>query len=143
MKRWFAVPLLAGAMALGAVGVAEEKGKGRVDFGKREYDAKCAGCHGPKGKGDGPFKPYLTRIPSDLSILAKANGGVFPYQTVYEVVDGRTLVEGHGPREMPIWGADYLAKSAAEYMDVPYDAELYVRTRIIALVDYLNRLQVK
>jgi len=143
MNRWIAVPLLAGAMALWAAGVAEAQGKGKVDFGKREYDAKCAGCHGPKGKGDGPFKPYLTRTPSDLSTLAKSNKGVFPYQTVYEVVDGRTLVEGHGPREMPIWGADYLAKSAAEYMDVPYDPELYVRTRIIALVDYLNRLQVK
>jgi hypothetical protein len=45
--------------------------------------------------------------------------------------------------DMPIWGADYLLKYAADYADVPYDPEAYVRTRIVALVDYLNRIQVK
>jgi hypothetical protein len=44
---------------------------------------------------------------------------------------------------MPIWGRDYQVKAAEYYMDVPYDAEAYVRTRILALVDYLNRLQAK
>ena len=29
------------------------------------------------------------------------------------------------------------------YMDVPYDPEVYVRTRILSLVEYLNRLQLK
>jgi hypothetical protein len=44
---------------------------------------------------------------------------------------------------MPIWGADYLTRYASDYADVPYDPESYVRTRIAALVDYLNRIQVK
>ena len=26
----------------------------RVDLGKREYDGKCAVCHGADGKGSGP-----------------------------------------------------------------------------------------
>jgi hypothetical protein len=95
-----------------------------------------------KGRGDGHYKPFLTRSPSDLTKLAKANGGVFPYLRVYEVVDGRREVAAHGQRDMPIWGADYLEKSAREAMDVPYDPEMYVRTRITALIDYVYRLQV-
>lgn len=143
MFRYLARFLLAGLLALCASGVASAQGKARLDFGKREYDSKCAGCHGPKGAGDGVYKPYLTRSPTDLTGLSKANKGVFPYEAVYEVIDGRRAVASHGPSDMPIWGADYLAKSVADYMDVPYDPELYVRTRIVALVDYLHRLQAK
>jgi len=117
--------------------------QGKADFGKREYDSNCASCHGIKGHGDGPYNPYLTKSSSDLASIAKKNGGVFPFQRLYEVVDGRQAVALHGPRDMPVWGADYLAKSAGEHMDVPYDPELYVRTRISALLDYVNRLQVK
>ena len=27
----------------------------KLDIGKSEYDSACAVCHGPTGKGDGPF----------------------------------------------------------------------------------------
>jgi len=127
-----------------ASGVALAQGKqAKSDFGKREWDSNCAGCHGATGKGDGIYKPYLTKSPTDLTILSKANKGVFPYDHVYQVVDGRKGIEAHGSRDMPIWGADYLSKAAGDYMDVPYDPELYVRTRILALVEYIYRLQAK
>jgi mono/diheme cytochrome c family protein len=113
------------------------------DFGRREYDSNCANCHGPKGKGDGVYKPYLTKSPSDLSTLAKANGGVFPFDRVYRIVDGREPVAGHSTADMPIWGADYYVRSIDDYIDVPYDPELYVRTRILALLEHISRLQVK
>jgi mono/diheme cytochrome c family protein len=135
---------LAALLLLGATSLAlAQPTAPRFDFGKREYDANCAGCHGLKGKGDGEYKPYLNKSPTDLTILSKSNGGVFPYDRLYQVIDGRKFVPGHGSRDMPIWGADYLAKSAADYMDVPYDPESYVRTRISALLDYIARLQVK
>jgi len=113
-----------------------------VDFGKREYDSNCAGCHGPKGKGDGAYAAYLTKTPTDLTILAKTNGGVFPYQKVYETIDGRHAVAAHGPRDMPIWGADYLRQAPVESV-VFFDPEVFVRSRIWALIDYINRLQQK
>lgn len=112
------------------------------DFGKREYDANCANCHGAKGKGDGVYKGFLNKSPTDLTTLAKRNNGVFPHQRIYEVIDGRKDIGAHG-RDMPIWGADYKAKTAGDFMDIPYDPEVYVRTRINALIDYLNRLQAK
>jgi mono/diheme cytochrome c family protein len=134
--------VVAGVSLLCATGMVMAQGK--VDFGKREYDSNCAGCHGIKGKGDGPYNPFLTsKTSSDLTTLSKKNQGVFPYQRVYEVVDGRQAVAAHGPRDMPIWGADYLVQAGAYYADMPYDPEMYVRTRIMALLDYLVRIQAK
>jgi len=138
--------LLAGAALLGAVTGLCTTGawaQGKMDFGKREYDSNCASCHGEKGKGDGPVKPFLTKSPPDLTTLSKSNNGVFPFQRVIEVIDGRKTVAAHGSRDMPVWGADYLAKAKADYTDVPYDPEAYVRTRISALIDYIHRLQSK
>lgn len=138
-----AAALIGGVMiATSGIGLSAGPGK-RTDFGKREYDANCAGCHGAKGKGDGIYKPYLTKSPPDLTVLAKNNKGVFPYERITAVIDGRQNVPGHGSQDMPIWGADYLAKSAGDYMDVPYDPELYVRSRILALTEYIERLQAK
>lgn len=117
--------------------------KPKFDLGKKEYLSNCAVCHGLSGKGDGAYKDLLNKSPSDLTVLARENNGVFPYQRVYEIIDGRQEIKAHGPRDMPIWGADYLEKAIPEYTDIPYDPAVYVRARIIALVDYVNRLQVK
>ena len=126
---------------IGVSGIASAAEK--MDVGKREYQSNCASCHGVQGKGDGVNKPYLTKSPTDLTVLAKQNGGVFPLARVYEVIDGRQDVKGHGSRDMPVWGYDYSVKAAEYYIDVPYDPESYVRARIMALIEYINRLQVK
>lgn len=114
----------------------------RVDYSRSEYLSNCAGCHGPSGQGDGHFRDYLTRVPSDLTVLSRNNGGVFPYQRLYEVIDGRAALAAHGGRDMPIWGADYRAQavtmSAPPYSGRP---EQYVRYRIGLLLDYLHRIQ--
>lgn len=113
------------------------------DFGKREYLSNCSACHGLSGRGDGAFKPFLNNSPADLTRLTQRNQGRFPSQRVYQTIDGRQEVRAHLGGDMPIWGADYLTRYASDYTDVPYDPEAYVRTRIAALVDYLNRIQVR
>jgi len=133
---------LTGAALIGCMGTAYAQDK-KFDFGKREYDSNCAGCHGLKGRGDGPYKPYLTKSPSDLTVLSKKNSGVYPFDRVYMVIDGRLDVGAHGSRDMPIWGAQYNVQAAASYMDVPYHPESFVRTRILALTEYIFRLQAK
>jgi mono/diheme cytochrome c family protein len=129
---------LVAALALASAGVMAQQ---RVDMGKREYDNNCAACHGSSGKGNGPYAELLRKSPPDLTMMAKRNGGVFPMSRAYEVIEGAGV--GHGTRDMPIWGQDYNVKAAEYYMDVPYNPEAYVRTRILALVEYLNRLQTK
>ena len=113
----------------------------RTDLGKREYDANCAVCHGKDGKGNGAYADMLRKSAPDLTTMARRNGGIFPVARTYEVIEGSGV--GHGTRDMPIWGQDYNVKAAEYYMDVPYNQEAYVRGKILALVEYLSRLQVK
>jgi hypothetical protein len=83
--------------------------------------------------------------PADLTVLAKKNNGVFPFGAVYEAIDGRKAVMAHGPRDMPIWGMQYsqsqIEQSVRRYSSL--DPEALVRARILAIIDYLNRIQEK
>ncbi len=117
-----------------------------IDLGKSEYMEKCAVCHGQSGKGDGGVIDVLKRAPSDLTVMSKNNGGNFPFARVYAVIDGREVLMGHGTRDMPIWGNAYKTEkveAAEHYFDVPYNMEMYARARILALIDYLYRIQSK
>lgn len=137
------VTVVAGIAVASLAATASAQGKGdRVDFGKREFEANCASCHGTSGKGSGPIADLLRKSPPDLTQLAKKNNGVFPIERLYRVIDGAE-VPSHGSRDMPVWGRDYKIQAAEHYMDVPYDPEVYVRTRILSLLEYLNRLQAK
>lgn len=113
-----------------------------LDHGKAEYESNCAGCHGVSGRGDGHFAQFLNRAPSDLTLLSRRNGGVFPMQRVSEVIDGRTAVAGHGAAgEMPIWGSTYAAKAKTDPVGRIMFSESFVRNRIAVLADYLYRIQ--
>ncbi len=83
----------------------------------------------------------------DLTTYAKCNGGAFPTQLAWGVIDGRpTEIGAHGTREMPIWGQE-LRREALRPPDrmKPGDPspEWYVAGRISALVDYLASIQAK
>lgn len=114
----------------------------KPDLGKSEFDANCASCHGLTGKGNGPVTDLLKKSPPDLTLLAKKNGGVLPFARLYEIIDGAN-VPGHGTREMPVWGREYRIIAGEHYVDQPYDPEVYVRGKILALIDYINRLQAR
>jgi len=90
-----------------------------------------ASCHGTSAKGDGPVAPHLNQKPPDLTTLAAANGGAFPFEHVYAAIDGRLGISVHGTREMPVWGMASRVSPA-----------LY-RARTWAIVDYLATLQGK
>jgi hypothetical protein len=119
------------------------------DIGKTEYQSSCAACHGVDGKGTGPLAEELKKQPTDLTMMATKNNGVFPINRIYEIIDGRAI-GSHGVRDMPIWGFRYtpspnqaLSDSAHNYVDPFYDPGNQTRTRILALIDYLYRIQVK
>lgn len=102
----------------------------------------CQSCHGMNGKGGGPFVELLRRAPPDLTLEAKKNQGVFPMDRLYAVIEGAN-VPSHGSRDMPIWGREFRIKDAEYYIDTPYDADALVRARILSLLEYLNRIQVR
>ena len=113
------------------------------DFGKRVYINRCAVCHGVSGKGDGPLAPELKAHVADLTQIQKNSGGVFPFDRLYRVVDGREVVAAHGPREMPVWGNENEVDLTTGFRVNPKDLESYVRGRIIALIGYIYTLQAK
>jgi mono/diheme cytochrome c family protein len=122
-----------------------------IDIGKMEYQSSCAACHGVDAKGNGPVSKELKTSPTDLTVLAKKNNGVLPFNTLYEIIDGRnSLISSHGTREMPIWGYRFTTreafklKKADDYTYLPPDSpEPIVHSRISAVIDYLNRIQAK
>lgn len=144
MKTTTLICLLASALTAGSAVGADSKAQS--DPGARIYSESCAICHGSSAKGDGAGIEFLSRQPADLTVLAKKNGGVFPFERVSQVIDGRSLITGHGSRDMPIWGkvfSEERIKAGEHYVDVPYDMEMYARSRILAVIDYLNRIQTK
>jgi hypothetical protein len=139
-----------------------------LDKGRTEYLSKCATCHGADGKGTGPHGARLKTKPVDLTILAKRNKGVFSSRAVYEMIDGRKAVGSHRSIEMPIWGCRQAAprvskksslkhvgrntrkrlskhkpKRTESVLDLACDPEPVIRGRILAVVEYLKRIQEK
>ena len=116
-----------------------------ADIGKREYLSKCASCHGRDAKGDGPVAAALRQKVPDLTLLAKNNGGVFPFARTYDVIDGREAIAVHGPRDMPVWGNDYWEQGADLLREntTPDELNSFARGRIIALIGYVYTLQEK
>jgi hypothetical protein len=113
-----------------------------TDFGKTEFESTCASCHRMSGKGNGPLVNLMTRRPTDLTQLAKNNQGVFPMNRLYEVIDG-AKVPAHGSRDMPVWGRAYRMMDAEYYFDTQDDAKALVRARILSLLEYINRMQLR
>lgn len=115
----------------------------KLDIGKREYDSTCAVCHGLTAKGDdGPLKSLLVRPVPSLTVLAKNNKGVFPFDKVFQIIDGRQEVAAHGPRDMPIWGNAFNNQTSLYFDNYPeQDRESAARSRILALTEYVYRLQ--
>ena len=141
------IPALAYALTM--IGHATGAYAQGSELGRFEYVNSCASCHGPVGKGDGPVAKSLKRTPADLTKLSEANKGVFPFSRTYDVIDGRFEVETHGSREMPVWGQVYQPSwSPAHTTVVPPHlskalGEIFVRGRILALIEYISTLQGK
>ena len=71
-----------------AVLAACQPGAPDVSRGAATYAEYCAGCHGPRGRGDGLVAARLPQAPPDLTTLAAANGGSFPRDRVIETIHG-------------------------------------------------------
>ena len=110
-----------------------------LNYGQAEYLNSCAVCHGPDGKGDGPLAEELLTRPADLTVLSQKNKGAFPYNRVFAVIDGRYIVPGHGTREMPVWGRQFLEEDVKVFG--PSGGEIVTTERIHELAGYLESLQ--
>jgi hypothetical protein len=110
--------------------------------GRTDFVTYCAACHGVEGRGDGTIAEFLTITATDLTQLRKKNAGLFPRERAINVIDGRTEVKVHGPRDMPVWG-DWFEFEADSSVAGKGAGEKVVQARINALVDYIETIQEK
>jgi mono/diheme cytochrome c family protein len=114
--------------------------------GKTDYLKYCASCHGETGKGGGPEAKLQKTPPADLTKLAERNNGILPIAKTYAIIDGRTEVMLHGPRDMPVWGEVFeqalQARMPRDYMPENLQSAL-VRDRILMILEFISTLQGK
>ncbi len=110
-----------------------------MSYGETEFLDSCAACHGKNGRGHGPVASELVRQPPDLTRLSERNGGEFPYNRVFAVIDGRYVVPGHGNREMPVWGQRFVDQDTKMYG--PSGGEILATERIHELANYIQSIQ--
>lgn len=132
MNRTVAVIIGAALVVTWCTAVARA---GELEEGRALYVRLCASCHGVGGRGDGPVAPALGERPTDLTTLARNNGGVFAPIGVFSAIDGTTMPRAHGVSEMPVWG-DILASPSGEE-----DPDAAAREAILLLTNYLRTIQ--
>ncbi len=128
--------LAAAALSVATAGGAlaqEADVDGLIERGAKSYLSYCGSCHGDDAKGDGLIAPYLKTIPPDLTQINARNQGEFPFDQMYDIVDGRD-VPGHGTRAMPVWGPAFMG------MDEDADRKS-VKEKVVELVYYLKSIQ--
>jgi len=124
-----------------------------VAQGKQLYTKYCASCHGPDGKGGGPVGAMLTPKASDLTVIAKKNGGTFPFYEVMQMIDGRGpsgqqenaslpgLPKAHGEAGMPVWGEIFSRQELSKGSSL--DLQLQATGKIMMITEYLQSIQAK
>ena len=102
--------------------------------GASDYAQYCAACHGAGGRGDGPASAGMQPPATDLTLLARRNGGSFPTLQAMARINGHTMGKTDSP--MPPIG---------ELLDgptVPFDAgDGFAEPTSRRLVDVLGYLQ--
>jgi mono/diheme cytochrome c family protein len=109
--------------------------------GQTEFREHCAACHGLTGLGDGPIGPLLKTPAPNLALISQRNGGKFPFEKIYDIIEGSSVIAAHGTRDMPLWGDHYRSNPKPVTPDQAEMAAMVARDRILSLVYYIGTLQ--
>lgn len=140
MSRWSGIPVVelacVGLLAFlpASAGAQEADVANLIERGKRSYLLHCGACHGVEGAGDGAIAAYLKVELSDLRHISAVAGGEYPFDDVYDIIDGRD-VPGHGTRAMPVWGP------AFKGLDPEADKKV-IKEKVVELVYYIKSIQI-
>ena len=102
--------------------------------GSELYNTYCAVCHGKDGKGGGPAADALKKRPTDLTQMARKNGGKFDSLRIQNMINGLDVIAAHGSRDMPTWGTVFGSMNPDEGTR---------KIRISSLIDYIEKMQAK
>lgn len=140
LRRIF--PLVGLVLCLAVFGEPQQKQIKRIPAkptspasGQEMYTSYCAVCHGTDGRGGGPAAEALKVPPSDLTTLARKNGGKYPSDHVTSAIQGDLRLSAHGSKEMPVWGKVFWRMSQGHSSEV--------QMRVTNLNKYIESLQAK
>lgn len=149
-----AAPMLAVAVvAMVGGGPARGQQDAAVAQGKKLYTQYCASCHGVDGTGNGAAASTMSPKPSDLTQIAKRNGGKFPFYETMQVINGRSpvsqnadtslpgLPKAHGDAKMPVWGEVFSREELSKGTSL--DLQLQATGKIMLITEYLQSIQAK
>lgn len=113
-----------------------------LDQGRADFMALCAPCHGPDGKSGGPHAAGLHKKPADLTSV-RARYGRFPEDRIFETIAGLDMPDGHGTRDMPVWGDVFVSEGVGKStkLEDAVKASDDASRRIQGLVRYIESIQ--
>jgi len=123
-------------VACAAASAQEGPDEAVIGDGHSDFEWQCSSCHGADGKGDGPMAKMLIKPPADLTAIARANGGTFPFWRVYRIIAGTNPVPGHETFQMP----DFWKRFRSDEKEWGF---LPPHVRILELTHYIETLQEK
>lgn len=105
--------------------------------GRAFFAENCVSCHGTDARGNGALATGLEPAPTDLTQLARSNGGTFPTARALSYIYGDPE-QGHLARVMPQFGG----AMADDLVPVEVDGVLTPTPRVLAgLLAYLESIQ--
>jgi mono/diheme cytochrome c family protein len=132
---WAFILIVAALIILARTAAGESAARAKLlGEGRQDYEENCVACHGADGKGGGELAAKLIKPPSDLTRIATANGGTFPFWRVFEIVAGDKQVPGHDTFQMP----KFFASLKSQDFKPGY---LPAHVRVLELTHYLESLQ--
>jgi mono/diheme cytochrome c family protein len=153
MRSWSGLVVRAVLVAGMMSSAARADDQAAIAQGKVLYGEYCASCHGAGGTGDGADGATLTPKPTDLTQIAKRNGGKFPFYEVMLQISGRTptdqdqdaslpgSVSAHAGMKMPSWGRIFAQQELSEGTSL--DLQLQTTGKIMLITEYLQSIQAK
>ena len=137
MRHSITTQLIHALLVAGSLAIVAHAKEPAANQGRDTYRRYCGACHGPKGEGDGVAGSLMTPKPSDLTQIAKQNGGTFPFTKTMAAIDGTNEIRAHGDPAMPVWGEIFHQRAAEPTRNVE------VRGKLMLITQYLQSIQAK
>ncbi len=113
-----------------------------LKLGQTVFQELCASCHGEQGNGDGVIADLFKVKPKALSQLSKENGGVYPFELVYQTLKATRKTKAHGDTAMPVWG-DYFQVGVLDDPTADETQSFIALGKLLSVIYYVETLQEK
>ncbi len=102
--------------------------------GQKHFNLYCSSCHGEDARGL-QIDSLDTQPPNLRKIMSNRRNKEFPIKEIARMIDGRQMVEAHGPRSMPVWGEVFASEENLN--------QKQIQGKLGEIIAYLKSIQVE